>query len=401
MSSAVYQTGGHIAAYGLTDWYLSTFSNSERCYMELKYMWMTGYLALASGPPMMVFEFGEPLPAGRFLAEYLGVRLGKPSEFHLWYRVAQMAEACAAQEGAVSQFYVYDALIDRWYRERDRIENAYAWALYYCRKQVEIGESAAHALLELAARRQPIISAQQQAVMGAGTAGHPSRGRQETLKGGSYTGRPTLGVEAGHDRSGGSTVLLHTIRPPLPEHRGYQQLASLAEWDGDYDTAVRLSSEALRQGWKGDWILRLARAWKNASPAAAHSADLVLADLCEALEPVELEVEGVPGFYRGAHHTEWVDTVQALSAAGRLDVSARLLWCLIVAAEAEARVQGSVPPPWYFEQLGSVYRSQRHFADEVRLLERYAQWAASRGLTNPLQSRLDKARILLAQERGS
>ena len=35
--------------------------------------------------------------------------------------------------------------------------------------------------------------------------------------------------------------------------RGFEQLAIILEQNKDYDGAVRLSEEALRQGWAGDW----------------------------------------------------------------------------------------------------------------------------------------------------
>ena len=45
----------------------------------------------------------------------------------------------------------------------------------------------------------------------------------------------------------------------LPAHTGFQQLAIIKEREEDYDEAIRLSSEALSQGWSGDWEKRIAR----------------------------------------------------------------------------------------------------------------------------------------------
>ena len=47
-------------------------------------------------------------------------------------------------------------------------------------------------------------------------------------------------------------------------HIGYkckcqQNLAIILERNKDYDGAVRLSEEALRQGWAGDWEKRIDR----------------------------------------------------------------------------------------------------------------------------------------------
>ena len=49
----------------------------------------------------------------------------------------------------------------------------------------------------------------------------------------------------------------------LPEHTGFEQLAIIREREKDYDEAIRLSSEALRQGWAGDWEKRIARCEKR------------------------------------------------------------------------------------------------------------------------------------------
>lgn len=45
----------------------------------------------------------------------------------------------------------------------------------------------------------------------------------------------------------------------LSAHRGYRQLAILAEKRGDFEEAIRLASEARAQGWLGDWDKRIAR----------------------------------------------------------------------------------------------------------------------------------------------
>ena len=49
----------------------------------------------------------------------------------------------------------------------------------------------------------------------------------------------------------------------LPAHTGFHQLAIIREKDKDYDDAIRLSKEAMRQGWNGDWAKRIARCEKK------------------------------------------------------------------------------------------------------------------------------------------
>ena len=45
----------------------------------------------------------------------------------------------------------------------------------------------------------------------------------------------------------------------LPVHGGFLQLVIILEKNKDYEGAIRLAKEALRQGWNGDWEKRIAR----------------------------------------------------------------------------------------------------------------------------------------------
>ena len=46
---------------------------------------------------------------------------------------------------------------------------------------------------------------------------------------------------------------------PLPRHVGYEQLAVVREKQGDIAAALRLSREAQRKAWNGDWKQRIER----------------------------------------------------------------------------------------------------------------------------------------------
>ena len=59
---------------------------------------------------------------------------------------------------------------------------------------------------------------------------------------------------------------------------------------------------------------------------------------------------------RGRHYTEWVEPVKQLKREGRLKEAEALLVECVDAVEAEASVEGSSVAPWYYEQLGIVYR---------------------------------------------
>ena len=52
---------------------------------------------------------------------------------------------------------------------------------------------------------------------------------------------------------------------PLPSHRGFTQLAIIREKEGNYTEAIKLSQDALRQAWDGDWEKRIMRCEKRMS----------------------------------------------------------------------------------------------------------------------------------------
>jgi len=48
-------------------------------------------------------------------------------------------------------------------------------------------------------------------------------------------------------------------KEPLPEHKGYKQLAIILEKQGRFQDAIELSRQAESQGWAGDWVRRVER----------------------------------------------------------------------------------------------------------------------------------------------
>ncbi len=99
-----------------------------------------------------------------------------------------------------------------------------------------------------------------------------------------------------------------------------------------------------------------------------------------------------PGEYKGRHYTEYVDQVTELKRQGKLDEAEALLLALIDATEAEAKAEKTIVAPWYYEHLAIVYRTQKDYASEVSVLERYSK--QPRGQKEKLLERLKKARAL-------
>ena len=105
-----------------------------------------------------------------------------------------------------------------------------------------------------------------------------------------------------------------------------------------------------------------------------------------------------PGYVDGAHFTEYVETIRDLKRARRIDEAIALLLKCVDATEAEDRVERMGVAPGYYEQLAILYRKEKRFADEVSILERYAQQRKAVGaLPAKLADRLAKARELLSR----
>jgi hypothetical protein len=103
-----------------------------------------------------------------------------------------------------------------------------------------------------------------------------------------------------------------------------------------------------------------------------------------------------PGYYNGRHYTTYVYDVESLRRQGLLEKVEELLIGLIVATEAEDQVDKRGVAPWYYEELAKIYRKQKDYAREVRILERFANQRHAPG-AKPLKlmERLVKARALL------
>jgi tetratricopeptide (TPR) repeat protein len=105
------------------------------------------------------------------------------------------------------------------------------------------------------------------------------------------------------------------------------------------------------------------------------------------------------GYYKGRHYTDWVESVEALKRAQRLDEAEELLYSLIQAVEAEDEKNQQGVASWYYEQLAILYRKQKNYIKEVQILERYMVQRHSKGSTHPkLAERLEKAKAKVLQE---
>jgi hypothetical protein len=187
---------GAIDHYGLTEWWLSTFSAEERDYINGRYrpMGTSGAQLVGEWSPG---DARSRAQAGTFL-------VGLASWFRsrevrdIALRILAKAEEVSGVSGSVTdRHFAYQGLIQTHYRDRDARPGALDDAIAACQNQITIAPKVAAAM-----RRE-------------------------------YRGEP------------------------LPRHVGFDQLVVIRAKQGDYPEAVRLCREADRQGWRGDWDKRM------------------------------------------------------------------------------------------------------------------------------------------------
>jgi tetratricopeptide (TPR) repeat protein len=199
------ETHGYIGKFKLTGWWFSAFTEEERQYIEMAFQPMGFQLEAGGTKPnadensLLTGSRGVQIygRAGSFLAN-LAEWLNKPETRHLARRILEHAEAIAQEP--VEKHDVYQVMIVVYYRDREKSPDFFEAAISACQKQISIAPDAIR-----------------------------------------EWGKTYPGV--------------------LPTHRGYEQLAIIREKQGDFAEAIRLSEEAMKQGWepKGAWQHRIQR----------------------------------------------------------------------------------------------------------------------------------------------
>src|SRR3989442_1494274 len=193
------ETHGYIGHFKLTDWWFSAFSEEERQYIELAFQPMVISIEAGTRKPnadqdsFLTGSRGLQVygRAGSFLAN-LAEWLNKAESRHFARRVLEKAEAIAGDP--VEKHDVYQVMIVVYYRDREKSPEFLQLAIAACQKQIGIAPEAIR-----------------------------------------------------------DWVKWHS--GVVPTHNGYEQLAIIREKEGDYHEAIRLSKEAMKQGWgwKAQW----------------------------------------------------------------------------------------------------------------------------------------------------
>ena len=187
---------GFIGLYGLEQWWLKELSESERTEILSTFQPMGGASSsLISG------KISTDQKCSDFLATLVG--WFKASNRDLGYKILQKAEDSLDSNSTVlEQHFTCNALIEFYYRDRDKGQRYLDKALESCRKQISISK----ATIREFKRQDPRF---------------------------------------------------------LPSHKGFHQLAIYEEKQKNYQEALSLAKQAQADGWQGDWEKRIERLSKK------------------------------------------------------------------------------------------------------------------------------------------
>jgi len=189
---------GELGYFGLTGWWVSSFSTADREYMEAAFC--TPELPAGSKP--LTRDRGlKAFPTAAGLLTVLADRLSeKPQDRGLASRILAKAEERAlAEDDTLGLHFVYHQAIRLHSRWKGKFADALDLMFAACHKQIRMAPDAARAL------------------------------RQTRPDG------------------------------PLPTHLGYLHASTMLEREGAYERAIELCRQAQSDGWGGDWSSRIRR----------------------------------------------------------------------------------------------------------------------------------------------
>ncbi len=192
---------GLIGYFGLEEWWLSAFSDDERRYISERYQPLgSSGDTLTSGNISYTSATAVGFVHG--LASWFSGKNDRP----IGYKILAKAEELADEKTPVlDRHFLYQTKLELHYKDREIPEHR-EQAIAACLQQIRLSPKARDAF------------------------------------------------HAEYDRFG---------NPPLPSHRGYEQLAIILEKEVKYREAIELCAEAERQGWRGDWQRRIERCRKK------------------------------------------------------------------------------------------------------------------------------------------
>ena len=133
---------GEIGFFGLSDWWLNSFTKSEREYIEQKYKPMTmgesNNRSLTQGKILSTTQTASALLCG--LASWFK----KSEEFSIGKRIAEKSIELSGSN-ILDRHFAYQQMIEICYRSRDKEASAMSLAIQACELQINLAPQAADA----------------------------------------------------------------------------------------------------------------------------------------------------------------------------------------------------------------------------------------------------------------
>ena len=190
------QSTGELGYFGLTGWWISSFSAAEREYMEAAFR--TSAMP-ANAKPLTRDRGSVVFQTAAGLLIVVADRLSEKAQDRvLASKVLAKAEQRAmAENDTLGLHYVYHQMIRLHSRWKDTFPDARDLAFAACHKQIRLAPQAATALRQM----------------------HPDE--------------------------------------PLPTHLGYLAASTMLEQEGAHEPAIELCRQAQSEGWGGNWPWRI------------------------------------------------------------------------------------------------------------------------------------------------
>ncbi|MCA9374610.1 hypothetical protein KC725_05625 [Candidatus Peregrinibacteria bacterium] len=197
---------GEIGYFGLSEWWLSSFSEKERAHIlkTFKPLGLTISVDSLDDNSLISGEIESTTQTAVGLLSALAGWFASEEDRTIAYRILKKAEELIGDEiNILDQHFFYQSKIQIYYRHRNRDSEGLSIARQACRQQIRLAPQAA-----IAFRKEYANS-------------------------------------------------------PLPCHVGYEQLAIIYEKEKKYNSVIELARKAKSQGWNGDWEKRIARCKKK------------------------------------------------------------------------------------------------------------------------------------------
>lgn len=190
---------GEIGYYKLTDWWLNNLSEDERKIIFERYQPLGG-----NGSSLLNGEIKKSSQSVLSFFTSLLSWFQDPSLSNIAYKIIEKSEQFISKETDIlSKHFYFQAKMQVYYRNRNDDSTALDKAIEACYQQIELSEEAFNAWIE---------------------------------------------------KFGDSII---------PTHAGFKQLCIIREKQGNLDEVIKLSQNAINNGWSGDWEKRIEKCSKK------------------------------------------------------------------------------------------------------------------------------------------